>query len=122
MEVLHPLHMAMLISNLEASRHFYSDVLGLSEIERPFNFPGLWYALGDYQVHLIVHEAVAHKLHNPQRWGRNAHIALAIADLEATKAHLLASGCETQESASGRPAIFVQDPDGNVIELTQVTS
>ena len=120
MNILHPLHTALLVSDLNASKHFYSVVLGLSEVERPLSFPGVWYRIGDYQIHLIVDQSTPHGLHNSQKWGRNRHLAVAIADLGAAKAHINTHGWDMQDSASGRPAIFVQDPDGNVIELLQV--
>lgn len=120
MNILRPLHTAMLVSDLEAAQHFYSVVLGLPEVDRPLNFPGLWYQLGDYQIHLIVDESTPNSLHNSIKWGRNRHLAFAIADLNAAKNQIQIHGWDLQESASGRPAIFVQDPDGNVIELLQV--
>lgn len=120
MNILRPLHTAMLVSDLEAAQHFYSVVLGLPEADRPLNFPGLWYQMGDYQIHLIVDESTPHGLHNQTKWGRNRHLAFAIADLNAAKTQIQDHGWAIQESASGRPAIFVQDPDGNVIELLQV--
>ena len=79
MNILHPLHTAMLVSDLKASQHFYSVVLGLREVERPLNFPGVWYQIGDYQIHLIVDDTTPNGLHNQQKWGRNRHLALAIA-------------------------------------------
>ena len=120
MNICRPLHTALLVSDLNAARHFYGVVLHLPEVERPLNFPGLWYQLGDYQIHLIVDESTPYGLHNPQKWGRNRHLAFAIADIRTAKSHLEAHDWEFQSSASGRPAIFVQDPDGNVIELLQV--
>ena len=34
-------HFSFIVRNLEKSRHFYGDILGLKEIERPdFPFPG----------------------------------------------------------------------------------
>ena len=120
MNILHPLHTAMLVSDLNASQHFYSEVLGLPEVERPLNFPGLWYQIGEYQIHLIVDESTPNGLHNSSKWGRNRHLAFAIADLTMAKDQIKRHGWEIQESASGRPAIFVQDPDGNVIELLQI--
>ena len=33
---------------------------------------------------------------------------------------LVEADCPVQTSASGRPALFTQDPDGNIIELTQI--
>ncbi|MDE5069743.1 MAG: glyoxalase, partial [Trichodesmium sp. St4_bin8_1] len=35
------------------------------------------------------------------------------------KTKLLANNCPIQGSASGRAALFTQDPDGNIIELNQ---
>ena len=121
MHILHPLHTAMLVSDLEASQHFYGVVLRLPEVEeRPLNFPGVWYQIGDYQIHLIVDDSTPNGLHNYQKWGRNRHLALAIADLDAAQRHIAAHGWDIQASASGRPAVFLQDPDGNVIELQQL--
>jgi glyoxylase I family protein len=36
------------------------------------------------------------------------------------KARLTAMGQDFQASASGRPAVFVRDPDDNVIELGEI--
>ena len=48
-------HIALLISDLERARIFYGDILGLEEINRPeFRIPGIWYQLGEYQLHLML--------------------------------------------------------------------
>ncbi|NEQ23796.1 MAG: glyoxalase, partial [Microcoleus sp. SIO2G3] len=60
------------------------------------------------------------KLANLEKLGRNPHVALAVENLDDAKNQLLAHGCMVQSSASGRAALFTQDPDGNIIELTQV--
>ena len=37
-------HVTIVVEDLERSRHFYCDVLGMRAIERPeFPFPGLWF-------------------------------------------------------------------------------
>ncbi|MEB3357472.1 MAG: VOC family protein [Synechococcales bacterium] len=115
-----PLHAAVLVSDLAKAEHFYGTVLGLPKVDRSLKYPGAWYQLGDYQIHLIEDANCPDGLHNREKWGRNRHIALAVADIEAAKAHFLDHGCELQMSASGRPALFVHDPDGNVVELTEV--
>ncbi|NEQ98116.1 MAG: glyoxalase [Cyanothece sp. SIO2G6] len=123
MKPLYPMHTAILVSDLAQAQHFYGTVLGLSQIERPttMKFPGCWYQLGDYQIHLILDEIdgspTPTPLRNPQKWGRNSHLAIAIADIDAARAHLHTHNWPMQESSSGRPAVFTQDPDGNIIEL-----
>lgn len=119
MQVKHYLHTALLVSDLARSQHFYGTVLGLSKIDRVLKYPGVWYQLGEIQIHLIVHPGLSQSLHNPEKRGRNGHLAIAVADLEAAKADLIAHGCDVEMSASGRAALFVQDPDGNVIEMAE---
>lgn len=113
------LHAAVLVTDLTRAEVFYSQVLGLEPVKRSLNFPGIWYQVGAFQIHLIVASTCQVPLSNPEKWGRNAHLAFAVEDLEAAKATLLAAGCPVQASASGRAALFTQDPDGNVIEISQ---
>jgi glyoxylase I family protein len=118
MQISQSLHTAILISNLERSEHFYGKVLGLAKIDRMLKYPGAWYQIGDYQIHLIVSSFVPTENQN-EKWGRNPHIAFSVVDLEIAKSELLNQNCFIQASASGRPAIFTKDPDGNIIELSQ---
>jgi glyoxylase I family protein len=120
MQITHCLHAAVLVSDLEKAEHFYGNVLGLSQVDRILKYPGVWYQVGEFQIHLMVDASFQSELQNPQKWGRNPHISLSVADLDAAKTELLAQGCMVQMSASGRAALFTQDPDGNVIELSQL--
>jgi lactoylglutathione lyase len=52
----------------------------------------------------------------PEKHAGITHIALAIKDVAATKAALEAAGIKIS-GTRGSSAIFVRDPDGNVIEL-----
>lgn len=119
MRISQCLHAALLVSDLERAEHFYSNVLGLSKVKRR-EFAGAWYQLNNFQIHLIVAPASLDKLQNPEKWGRNPHIAFAVADLDAAKRKLLAHNCPIQKSASGRAALFTQDPDNNIIEITEL--
>ncbi|WP_404790773.1 VOC family protein [Altericista sp. CCNU0014] len=114
------LHAALLVTDLDAAKHFYETVLELPPVERSLSFPGQWYQVGAVQLHLITAEALIGDRVNAQKWGRNRHLALAVTDLDAMKQRLEAHGCDVQMSASGRAALFVCDPDGNLIELAQV--
>jgi catechol-2,3-dioxygenase len=118
MQITQSLHTAILITDLERSEYFYSKVLGLSKIDRTLKYPGAWYQVGNYQLHLIVASTTPTDNQN-EKWGRNPHIAFAVADLEIAKQELLNHNYPIQASASGRPAIFTKDPDGNVIEMSQ---
>lgn len=123
----HHLHTALWVSDLARAEHFYGTVLGIPKAERfAFNFPGAWYQVGSSQIHLIVAEEPMDPRQRSgtgsSKWGRNPHVALGVDDLEAVKARLLQAGYEVQPSASGRAAVFVRDPDGNVIELSSISA
>ena len=109
-------HVAVNATDLAASRAFYVDGLGLTELDRPdFGFPGLWLGLPDGRaVHLVE---VPHEAHT------GYHFALEVSDVDATVADLRAKGIEAGDAfeltpGSGRQA-FLHDPAGNVVELNQ---
>jgi glyoxylase I family protein len=119
MQINHCLHTAILVTDLERSEHFYGKVLGLSKIPRTLKYSGSWYQVGAYQIHLIVAPSTPTE-NNNEKWGRNPHVAFCVTDLDAAKEELINHNCAIQSSASGRTALFTQDPDGNIIELTQI--
>jgi glyoxylase I family protein len=122
-EVTTCLHAAIMVSNVVRSIDFYGNILGLERIDRILKYPGAWYKIGDFQIHLIedinYRSAGEIDLHKSTR---NPHIALGVRDLDAAKQQLLAANCAVKMSNSGRAALFTQDPDGNEIELTWVDS
>lgn len=120
MQITKCLHTAILVSDLPRSEHFYGTVLGLVKVERELRFPGAWFQIGDYQIHLIADTPISPERALPSKWGRDRHIAFAVTDLDAAKTQLESHGCPLQLSASGRAALFTQDPDGNVIELSAI--
>jgi glyoxylase I family protein len=118
-EIVNYLHVALIVADLDRAVEFYSHILGLKQIERNFKYPGAWYQIGDVQIHLIVD--VNYRV-DPDLdltvSTRNPHIALGVRDLEIAKQELIAANCVVKMSNSGRAALFTQDPDGNIIELT----
>src|SRR5579884_1789985 len=51
-------HVTLVVKELERSRRFYVDVLGMQPIPRPaFSFAGLWFQAGQTQIHLILEYA-----------------------------------------------------------------
>ncbi len=120
MQITQFLHTAILVSDLDQAEHFYGTILGLPKVDRQLKFPGAWYQIGSNQIHLIVAPQVTPDHVDPGKWGRNPHLALSVTDLDQAKTQLEAAGCSIQTSSSGRAALFTQDPDGNIVELSQL--
>lgn len=119
-DLLH--HVAINIVDLDVSIAFYRDVLGLEEIERPdFDFPGAWFRLGtDQELHLIGRSVDPINVVPSER-----HMAFRVKDIAATQAELKEKGVDfngPKHRPDGVPQIFLVDPDGHVIELTQTES
>ncbi len=55
MEIRRLDHAALLVKDVERSRRFYGQVLGMEEVPRPsnFTFPGAWFRKGRAEIHLI---------------------------------------------------------------------
>lgn len=119
--ILYPLHVALQVSNLEKSDYFYSHIVGLKKVERNLSFPGSWYQIGDFQLHLIASDWAANPVREA-KWGRHPHITFAIDDLDQVKRDLTEQEVPFQMSSSGRAALFIKDPDGNTVELLQIES
>lgn len=118
-ECLH--HVSLTVTNLEQAKHFYSNILGLKEIQRPnFDFPGAWYEIKGQQLHLIVLPTSQTIRQDKRLSSREGHFALRVKDYDATLNWLKRHEVELLEkpnSMSGFAQIFCADPDGNLIEL-----
>jgi len=112
-------HVSVQVSDVERARAFYQGVLGFEEIERPdFGFPGCWYQLGDVQVHLIGEIPGMARATTPGSLSSVAtHLAFEVDDYPATLEALRENGLEVLGLGEEVGQLFVQDPDGNVIEL-----
>ena len=114
-------HAAVTVTDIARARHFYSDVLGLREIPRPpFDFDGAWYAVGDGQLHLIVHQPSRTRRGTRIIDPRDGHLALRVTDFDAALARLRTHGVPVMEQRTNSTPwaqIYITDPDGNVLEL-----
>ncbi len=116
------LHAGLIISDLDKSRAFYEDLLGLTpNPNRPdFGFPGVWYDIGINQIHLMAIPDPDADSIRPEHGGRDYHVALSVSDLGAVKTTLDQAGVTYSVSKSGRKALFCRDPDGNALEFSQL--
>lgn len=114
-------HVSITVTDLDRAKRFYAGVLGLQEIERPeFDFAGAWYRVGDRQLHLIVHPTTRTVRGTTEIDSRDGHFAIRVRSYRETRAHLKKVGVHFEDRPHNRtpwPQIYVNDPDGNVIEL-----
>ena len=116
------LHTSFLVSDLMTARDFYESVLGLSPSPaRPvMDFEGVWYELGEQQIHLMALPNPDNASKRPEHGGRDRHAAFAVTDLADLQARLHARNIPFTLSRSGRTALFCRDPDGNALEFVQM--
>ena len=114
--------------DLEKTKNFYCDVLGLENGDRPpLDFPGYWlYSGGVATVHLlgprkpregIVVRGTKKKFKDN---GRFDHIAFAASDLPSVRKRLKTKKVKFREQIvprTGAAQIFLYDPDGVGVEL-----
>lgn len=116
-------HSTVLVHDLEASALFYADILQLEELETPWgpSAPVRFYSMGGSRQ---LHVGVTDKVIEPDK---NAHLAFAVQDYESYLAFLRDRGvpysnfrgsrAEPQIRPDGVRQIYLQDPDGNWIEI-----
>lgn len=100
----------------EHARHFYTEVLGLKEIEKPDSLKkngGLWYEVGDIQLHIGAED-----IGNNQS---KRHPAFEITDLANVKQYLQENGIQLKEEIPipGLTRFSFYDPFENRIELLE---
>ena len=112
-------HISFAVKDLELSRAFYEDLLGLERIARPdMGIPGLWFRSGAAEVHLIQTPAGLDGGRGPEKLSPLAnHQAFRIRDYAGARDALRARGLELIETSPERGQLWTRDPDGNVIEL-----
>ncbi len=113
------------VSDLAASEHFYRDVIELPVVERwTDERPAVWLALGrEGFLGLWPSETGGAAAIHGGRGGRHVHFALRVpmGTLDTVRARLEALGypIESRDFGAGNRAIYLDDPDGNVLELTE---
>jgi len=108
-------HCSIIITDVERSRRFYGEVLGLREIGRPkiFDFVAVWYDLGNQHIHLLLKDKA--DAISPR------HFALRVKNCHGAREHFHRHGVAIQETTPipGANRFFILDPDGNRIEIIE---
>lgn len=98
------------------ARHFYRDLLGFAEIEKPLTLRergGIWFKSGQVAIHIGLEEPFT-----PQK---KAHPAFQVKRLKELKKHLNQFDIAfiEDEHLPGAERIYVFDPFGNRLEFLE---
>jgi glyoxylase I family protein len=118
-------HVAIICSDYERSKRFYTEVLGLGVVREVYRT-----ARSSYKLDLLLPDGTQLELFSfpnppprpsyPEACGLR-HLALAVADLDAAVRHLQAHGVAVEavrvDEYTGRRFTFFTDPDGLPLEL-----
>jgi len=122
-------HYLVLTDDIDATRDFYRDALGMHVGPRPpLGFPGYWLYLGDVPcIHIgewTTYTAHSGRLGIPvttkaEGTGPVDHLAFNASDFDEVTARLQRYGVEASvnHSPSGLRQLFLYDPNGVKIEI-----
>ncbi len=119
-------HVTIICADLEATRRFYVEVLGMTEVSRPaFKFPGLWFQVGNVQIHATQASAEAGQAGWADRGNkivsRGHHLAFRVNDvtkaLELVQVHGVRVASPLQQRPDGYKQLYLYDPDGHLVEI-----
>lgn len=121
-------HVAIICSDYDRSKHFYTQILGFPILEETYRA-----ARNSYKLDLQVGENDAIELFSfpdpPDRPSRPEscglrHLAFAVEDLDQTVAELESHGVEAEpirrDELTGKRFTFFQDPDRLPLEVYEV--
>ena len=118
-------HLAIFVRDLNNSARFYSEVIGLDEIQNTTGKSTIrWFSLGNgVELHVLSGDNSGVVLK------KEVHFAVAASDLDAVMKSLDAKGVEYSDwagtvhragvRADGVRQIYIQDPDGYWVELNE---
>lgn len=117
-------HVAIIASDHEASRRFYTEVLGLPVIRENYRPERGDYKvdlkLGDCELELFCVSGAPERLSYPEARGLR-HLAFQVEEIEKVIEELEAKGVEVEpvriDEFTGKKMTFFRDPDGLPLEL-----
>lgn len=120
-------HIAIIVSDLERSRNFYVDKLGLKivhRLDRPERKSSILYLdAGNLIIELFSFPSPPKRLSYPEACGLR-HIAFDVENFDDIVLRLSRAGIETEnvrtDQRSGKKMTFFSDPDGLPIEICEI--
>lgn len=112
-------HLALQVADLQASKKFYGETLGLAPIEVPDDLKAIrgWFSIGNgQQIHLLAGRTI------PVSNDRNgSHFAVFVASMDKAEAFLKQKNIKyhLQTRFDGVRQIYIADPDGYLVELNE---
>ncbi len=107
-------HTTYNVKNKDAALQWYQDVLGLRQIPKMVNSTNLYWLQ-------LPSGGMVHIIENPEAPSAPSHhAAFEVDDLEAMRDYMIGKGVpstEIQTRNDGQKAFYINDPDGNRIEL-----
>ncbi|MEM7112030.1 MAG: VOC family protein [Chloroflexota bacterium] len=126
-------HMGLVVTDLDRTRTFYIDFLGMKELARPSNFlfGGAWFGTGaGYEIHVILAADTSADAGIPEPGvgkteGLSTHFAFEVDDLDGYIARAKVMGIQIVggplNRGLGAKQLYTQDPDGYQVELFERT-
>ncbi|MBM6820784.1 MULTISPECIES: VOC family protein [Clostridia] len=117
-------HVAVICSNYEVSKKFYTEILGLKVIREVYREERESYKLdleiGDSQIELFSFKNAPERVSYPEARGLR-HLALEVDDIEETVRYLEGKGVKCEpiriDEFTLRKFTFFEDPDKLPLEL-----
>ncbi|MBM6614499.1 VOC family protein [Desemzia sp. RIT804] len=124
MHFSHIHHVAIIVSDYEISKHFYTELLGLEIIRENYRTERNSYKLdlkiGDSEIELFSFPNPPKRSSGPEATGLR-HLCFYVEDVEAAAVELNQKGIETEpirvDEFTGGKFTFFRDPDGLPLEL-----
>lgn len=111
---IHHVQVAMPAGKEADARHFYGELLGFPELEKPDTLKsmgGVWFGTGTIDLHIGVEE--------PFVPAKKAHVAYQVGDLDAVAKSLQDAGfiVKPDDRLPGYHRFYTEDPFGNRVEV-----
>ena len=117
-------HVLLRVTDEEASKRFYRDVLGIRVAEQDPEHGGVFMTLGDgfHTIDVTQHPSPQDAVQPPHGGLGLVHVAFKVGSYAALReayAHLLAQGVEIQRAIDHvcQRSLSFTDPDGNGLEI-----